>query len=181
MAITSQTARAFFRASHFRSILLRSGARQLTTDTTARSLPKPTWSVCTLLPDDAAPISSEITPERLRHLLKLAALSPPKDHEAESRMLKDLSDQLHFVKHIQQCDTTGVEPMAGIHAPVQSTGEFAGEEGVEVTFEQAEAAGKASYSEGNEMLPWDPVKVAQKMEGRYYVVEGGLVREKEQQ
>ncbi|GAO46330.1 hypothetical protein G7K_0562-t1 [Saitoella complicata NRRL Y-17804] len=181
MAITSQTARAFFRTSYSRSFLLCSGTRQLTTATTATSLPKPTWSVSSLLPDDAAPISSEITPERLRHLLKLAALSPPKDHEAESRMLKDLSDQLHFVKHVQQCDTTGVEPMAGIHAPFQGTGEFAGEEGVEVTFEQAEAAGKAAYGEGDEMLSWDPVKVAQKMEGRYYVVEGGLVREEEQQ
>lgn len=99
-------------------------------------LRNPTWSVTSLLPpartpkDDSLPSQSEaqvplvtraptaadkeITPEKLRHLLRLSALPAPKTEEEEERMLNDLRDHVHFVKEIQMVDTSGVEPLVAI-------------------------------------------------------------------
>ncbi|KIV97999.1 hypothetical protein PV10_01693 [Exophiala mesophila] len=63
---------------------------------------------------DEADEEEEITPEKLRHLLKLSALPPPKDAAEEQDMLNTLRQQIHFVKEIQKVDTTGVEPLVAI-------------------------------------------------------------------
>lgn len=96
-------------------------------------LSKPTWSVAALLAPDthddpSAPSSNvtsrtvddkddddnNITSEKLRHLLKLSALPPPKDAAEEQDMLKTLRQQIHFVKEIQKVNTTGVQPLVAI-------------------------------------------------------------------
>ena len=56
----------------------------------------------------------KITPEKLRHLLKLSALPPPKDAAEEQDMLNTLRQQIHFVKEIQKVDTTGIEPLVAL-------------------------------------------------------------------
>ena len=55
-----------------------------------------------------------ITPEKLRHLLRLSALPEPASPLEEAKMLRDLRSQIHFVKQIQRVDTTGVEPLVAI-------------------------------------------------------------------
>lgn len=97
-------------------------------------LAKPKWSVRALLPTheqpedpvSAAPPSAEqasssppsaadeITPAKLHHLLRLSALPLPSTPQEESRLLKDLRAQVHFVKHLQSLDTSGVQPLVSI-------------------------------------------------------------------
>jgi len=77
-------------------------------------LATPTWSVKSLLPKPNLAAKPEITPEKLHHLLRLSALPLPATKEEESRMLKTLESQIHFVKEIQQVDTSGVEPLQAI-------------------------------------------------------------------
>jgi len=79
----------------------------------ASLLEKPTWSVASLMP----PVDldkSEITREKLHHLLRLSALPPPANKHEESEMMETLAQQIHFVKEIQKVDTTGVEPLVAI-------------------------------------------------------------------
>jgi len=52
-----------------------------------------------------------MTPEQLRHLLRLSALPQPNDEKEERDMLETLESQIHFVREIQKVDTTGVEPL----------------------------------------------------------------------
>ncbi|KAL2825133.1 hypothetical protein BDW59DRAFT_172444 [Aspergillus cavernicola] len=77
-------------------------------------LAKPTWSVRSLLPDQATKPSPSVTPAQLRHLLRLSALPQPSSQEEEQQMLETLESQIHFVREIQQVDTTGVEPLQSI-------------------------------------------------------------------
>lgn len=78
-------------------------------------LSKPSWSVRSLLPDQASQQStSSITPEQLRHLLCLSALPQPASAEEEQSMLKTLESQIHFVKKMERVDTTGVKPLRNI-------------------------------------------------------------------
>ena len=87
-------------------------------------LETPTWSVASLIrPDKGSPGQDgteteaeepEVTREKLHHLLRLSALPPPADKGEEDKMLDTLAQQIHFVKEIQQVDTTGVEPLVAI-------------------------------------------------------------------
>ncbi|KAI1612792.1 hypothetical protein EDD37DRAFT_320070 [Exophiala viscosa] len=79
----------------------------------ASLLEKPTWSVASLMPP-ADLDKSEITREKLHHLLRLSALPPPANEAEESEMMETLAQQIHFVKEIQKVDTTGVEPLVAI-------------------------------------------------------------------
>lgn len=79
----------------------------------ASLLEKPTWSVASLMPP-AGLAKSEVTREKLHHLLRLSALPPPANEEEEASMLETLAQQIHFVKEIQKVDTTGVEPLVAI-------------------------------------------------------------------
>lgn len=78
-------------------------------------LSTPSWSVRSLLPDEASQQAApSITPKQLRHLLRLSALPQPANAEEEQSMLKTLESQIHFVKAIQRVDTMGVEPLRSI-------------------------------------------------------------------
>jgi len=81
----------------------------------AELLKEPTWSVESLVPtNEELAAMNEVTPEQLRHLLRLSALPPPKDAAEEKDMIETLHTQLHFVRKIQEVDTTGVEPLVAI-------------------------------------------------------------------
>lgn len=92
-------------------------------DTDEQLFAQPTWSVRSLLPKTDDPDASEITREKLHHLLKLSALPNPKTEEDEQRMLKTLQSQVHFVKEVQNINTKDVEPLVAIrdetHAAIQ--------------------------------------------------------------
>ncbi|EEP81563.1 predicted protein [Uncinocarpus reesii 1704] len=78
-------------------------------------LATPTWSIKTLLPDITDPSTTQpISRAQLLHLLRLSALPPPSSAQEESSMLKTLSAQIHFVKQIQQVDTTDVTPLRSL-------------------------------------------------------------------
>jgi Asp-tRNA(Asn)/Glu-tRNA(Gln) amidotransferase C subunit len=92
-----------------------SSSSNFTSEDIASFLAKPTWSVQSLLPSQATTSQSpSITPEKLRHLLRLSALPQPADKAEETAMLKTLESQIHFVKEIQLVDTTDVEPLRSI-------------------------------------------------------------------
>ncbi|KAJ5646970.1 hypothetical protein N7490_003342 [Penicillium lividum] len=78
-------------------------------------LAEPSWSVKSLLPDEASgPPTPSITRKQLHHLLRLSALPQPTSAEEEQSMLQTLESQIHFVKEMQGVDTTGVEPLRSI-------------------------------------------------------------------
>ena len=78
-------------------------------------LAEPSWSVRSLLPDQAAvQAKTSVTPQQLRHLLRLSALPQPSNPEEEQSMLRTLESQIHFVQEMQRVDTTGVEPLRSI-------------------------------------------------------------------
>lgn len=87
-------------------------------DAIARIIPHkaPSWSVSSLLPteDDIKSASSEITREKLHHLLKLSALPLPKTKAEEQKLLHTLRSQVHFVKQVQSINTDGVKPLVCI-------------------------------------------------------------------
>ncbi|KAJ5173357.1 DUF726 domain protein [Penicillium capsulatum] len=81
----------------------------------APMLAEPSWSVRSLLPEPTSePSTASVTPKQLRHLLRLSALPQPANAEEEQSMLRTLESQIHFVRKIQQVDTTGVEPLRSI-------------------------------------------------------------------
>lgn len=85
-------------------------------------LATPSWSVRSLLPpkENNTAVSSptnpesEITREKLHHLLRLSALPLPKTPEQESALLSTLRSQVHFLSEIRAVDTTGVKPLVAI-------------------------------------------------------------------
>lgn len=86
-----------------------------TSEDIAALLTKPTWSVRSLLPNTHDPtIPLSITPQKLHHLLRLSALPRPVDKAEETSMLRTLEAQIHFVKSIQDVDTTGISPLRAI-------------------------------------------------------------------
>lgn len=92
-----------------------STSRTYTSEDIASILAKPTWSVRSLLPGkDSLSGSPSITPEKLRHLLRLSALPQPRNEAEEAAMLMTLKSQIHFVKEIQRVDTTNVTALRSI-------------------------------------------------------------------
>lgn len=138
-------------------------------------LEKPTWSITELLPpshpkstSNSPPLDPRdmVTPEKLRHLLRLSALPMPKDQKEEDEMIKDLNDQLYFVNKIKEVDVTGVEPLVAIRDESREKG---------VTLEdviKAEKEVEGFGPMGGET--WDPLKQAKSKLGRYFVVEGEM-------
>lgn len=149
-------------------------------------LKEPTWNVESLLPkaethdEDLQHINSK----QLHHLLRLSALPPPKDAEEESRLLSTLASQLHFVREIQNVDTTGVEPLQSLRDETAS-----GRKEATINLEQLKEAFAKEDFKGdyykrirrrqhdnesqNDTEKWDVLGHAQKKVGRYFVVEGG--------
>ncbi|KAF2209709.1 hypothetical protein CERZMDRAFT_61066, partial [Cercospora zeae-maydis SCOH1-5] len=95
-------------------------------------------------------------------------------------MLSTLSSQLHFVKDIQQMDTTSVEPLRSLRDETKQ-GEKEAELGLDalsVALDNEEIRGKwhrriRRQREPAESQQWDVLGCASKKMGRYFVVEGG--------
>lgn len=144
---------------------------------------EPTWSVSSLLPPPPPPLRSgpalaaesttavetgtEITPKKLHHLLRLAALSPPATAEGEAELLRSLHDHLHFVRAVQSVDTRGVPPLSRIESEVRRE---------ELTWEDVTAPHpKHLTAQGGQ--EWDPMALPKKTVGRFYVVDGKVTEE----
>lgn len=156
-----------------------------TPEEVADLLSEPTWSVKSLLPtEEQINAETSITSKQLHHLLRLSALPPPSSATEEASMMRDLRSQLHFVKAIQQVDTTGVEPLRTIRDERSEA-----EKENEVTLESMRAAlaneevvGKfhmrirrrhIANEETTKAEEWDVLGQAPKKVGRYFVVESG--------
>lgn len=148
-------------------------------------LSKPTWSVKSLLPASQQEDDAGISPKQLRHLLRLAALPQPASPAEEDEMLKTLASQIHFVKEIQQVDTTGVTPLRSIR---DETADAQKENTIDLALlksalEREEFVGRtrrirrkpAEKLEKPDGETWDgdALKAASKTMGRYFVVQTG--------
>lgn len=142
-------------------------------------LSKPTWSVKSLLPTSKT-TETEVTPEKLYHLLRLSALPLPKTPEEEAQMLKTLHSQLHFVKEIQKVDTEGVEPLVAIRDETEEARfeNTIGLETLEEAFANEETKGRNQRprrrrdavvdTKGAE--DWDALGTAGRTSGKYFIV-----------
>lgn len=146
-------------------------------------LSTPSWSVSSLLPPShEVPADFPVTPEKLRHLLRLSALPPPKDAAEESEMMQTLASQLHFVKEIQKVDTTGVKPLRAIRdetTEVERDAEIT-VESLREAFEKEEVLGKhfkrirrrqEKVVDTGMPQDWRPLQHAQRSVGKYFVVD----------
>lgn len=89
--------------------------RELQTPTEIEEyLSKPSWSVKDLICTQEQAKESQISREKLHHLLRLSALPLPASDTDESQMIKDLGSQLQFVHAVQNIDTKDVEPSQSI-------------------------------------------------------------------
>lgn len=150
-------------------------------------LAKPAWSIASLLSSEIYQSRSpEVSPEQLRHLLRLSALPSPRDADEEKEMLSTLAAQLHFVREIQKVDTTGVEALSSLRDESKQ-GQAEAEIGLETLREalsRETTRGKhhkrirrnaAAASTGNDS-PWSVLGLAKATVGRYFVVEGGKAK-----
>lgn len=148
-------------------------------------LSKPSWSVESLLPTrEHTAAQAPLSPQQLRHLLKLSALPQPKGAEEEAKMLETLASQLYFVQEIQKVDTTGVEPLRALRDETLET-----EKASEVTLrslkealDQEEVIGehhkRVRRKQGQINITdnpggWKPLDHAQRKIGKFFVVDSG--------
>lgn len=146
-------------------------------------LQQPSWSVRSLLPSSSSGAAiPQVTPKQLHHLLRLSALPLPASAEEEAKMLKTLETQLHFVREIQQVDTTGVAPLRALRDETEASGQ---EQTIHLrTLEDAlskeqfigkhykRVKRKAKNLGGKEPSEnWDPLPRAQQKAGSYFIVE----------
>jgi Asp-tRNA(Asn)/Glu-tRNA(Gln) amidotransferase C subunit len=142
-------------------------------------LSKPTWSVRALLPSEPSSTPT-ITPKQLHHLLRLSALPQPSSPAAEASMIATLESQLHFVRAIQQVDTTGVEPLRSIRDETAAGLEDAtiSVESLKDALENEETWGHCRRPRRRRDTPvdtvgiedWDALATASQKVGRYFVV-----------
>ncbi len=146
-------------------------------------LASPSWSVRSLLPEQSiSHTSPSIESKQLYHLFRLSALPPPKTAEEESKIMRTLSSQLHFVQEIQLVDTTNVEPLRSIR---DETPEAAKENEISIntlqeSFNKEEIKGwsrrirrkkESSKVDTKGAEGWDVLGQAARKIGRYFVVE----------
>lgn len=140
---------------------------------------KPTWTTYSLV-DIAAP--EEITPSQLSHLLRLAALSQPRDYQEEASLLADLHSQLRFVRRVQEVDTTGVEPLRVVRDETSAArdeatlglkqlGQMLKDEATVGHYKRPRRGRKKV--DGRSIEDWDPLKTASEAAGRYFIVKSG--------
>jgi Asp-tRNA(Asn)/Glu-tRNA(Gln) amidotransferase C subunit len=147
---------------------------------------QPSWSVQALLPpSNHVPADLGLTSEKLRHLLRLAALPEPKTEADEAEMLRDLASQLHFVKQLQQVDTEGVEPLRAIRDESDEAEKaaeltvdklkhaFDGEHVVGHHYRRIRRRKQPAASQVDIDTPshWQPLEHAQTPQGKYFVVD----------
>ncbi|MCJ1338368.1 hypothetical protein MMC09_003655 [Bachmanniomyces sp. S44760] len=151
-------------------------------------LSKPSWSVRSLLSTQPEPSSkSTVTKQQLHHLLRLSALPLPKSDEEESKMIKTLESQLHFVRAIQDVDTSGVKPLQSIRDETKEA-EKENEitlQSLQFEFDKEESLGRfRRIRRKKNILPatrdaedWDALAQVPNKAGRYVVVKTGNVSE----
>lgn len=107
-----------------------------------------------------------VTSGQLEHLLKLSALPLPKSSKDQMDILEDLTEQLHFVKKVQEIDTSGVQPLKNLTAEQDESDVLKYEDAVE----------EGKQSQENSAAPKvDYTKLAHKTKNKYYTVDGGLL------
>ncbi|KAK9381636.1 uncharacterized protein V2V93DRAFT_367457 [Kockiozyma suomiensis] len=74
-------------------------------------LSESTWKVQSLLKSSSGKANPDINSSSLRQLLRRSGLQVPTSEEEEQKLLRDLQRQLIFVDHVQDVDTTGIEPL----------------------------------------------------------------------
>jgi hypothetical protein len=123
--------------------------------------------VSSLLPLSSALIDTTVTPAKLHLLLRLSALSPPSTPAAETSLLNSLHNHLHFVRVVQEVDTTDVPPLSRIEDEVSRE---------EITWKAVNARGKKAYEREWRLgeqgdVKWDPMSLPKKRMGEFYVVD----------
>ncbi|KAK7206872.1 hypothetical protein BZA70DRAFT_275238 [Myxozyma melibiosi] len=114
---------------------------------------EPTWTVQSLLSQsNPEELHSDINPSSLRQLLRRSGLQFPKDEQEERKLLFDLQRQLVFVDHVQDIDTSGIEPLNRI-----------GEDGEKLQWEDLQ-------TEDNESEILSVKHFSEKLDRGYYVV-----------
>lgn len=95
-------------------------------------------------------------------------------------MLNDLHSQLHFVRDVQSVDTEGVEPLAALRDETKETrrSNTIGLASMKDVLAQEEVVGRTKRPRRrrdavveNKTPEWDPLKLASRTVGRYFVVE----------
>lgn len=172
-------------ASYSSTLHIRQYSNQKEVEDIDALLATPTWSVRSLLSSPDSVDASTVTSKQLHHLLRLSALPAPKDEAEERQMLDTLRSQLHFVKHIQQVDTEGVEPLRVIRdeTPGARKEEELTFEHIRDAVEQEErlAGGRIirrGYRKSRDRKPSrqsiDMLSKASRRRGNYFVVESGI-------
>jgi Asp-tRNA(Asn)/Glu-tRNA(Gln) amidotransferase C subunit len=149
-------------------------------------LSKPSWSVESLLPtSEQAAAQPPVSPQQLRHLLRLSALPQPKDAEEEARMLDTLTSQLYFVQEIQKVDTAGIEPLRALRdesLKAEKTSEVT-LESLREALDQEEVLGEhhkrirrkhRQITVTDNPEGWKPLEHAQRKVGKFFVVDSGI-------
>lgn len=144
----------------------------------------PTWSVSSLVPPETADASSPspsasadgpITREKLHHLLRLSALPPPATPEAEKELIASLHAHLRFVRAAQAVDTKGVKPLARVEDEV----EYPRPRWTEITKVSIRRKRFESGMKGQGRVNWEPMAMAKKVVGGFYVVDEKVTEELE--
>lgn len=137
----------------------------------AELLKTPTWSVGELfIKDPNADRAEKPNAKLLAKLLKQAGLNPiDGDVERQNHLLKEMETQLTFVEHINNVDTTGLEPLVRIGAVPRTLG-------MEKVLELEETTQPVAQ-ETIGANAWNPTALATKKTGDYFVLEEGLRHE----
>lgn len=146
-------------------------------------LEQPTWSVASLLPksDDTPQEDSELSVYQLRHLFRLSALPFPTDPEEQAAKIATLQTQLHFVRNVQNVDTTGLKPLQAIRDETKEGMKqyIIGLKEVEEALSQEESYGhnrrprrRNGKIDTGDVENWDALATASRKAGRYIVVDG---------
>ncbi|KAI7847199.1 hypothetical protein BDC45DRAFT_526764 [Circinella umbellata] len=71
----------------------------------------PTWSINSLLDVNSEQQQKGITDKQFNHLFRLAQLRPPESQKEKENLKHDLDEILRFTEHIQDLETSQVEPL----------------------------------------------------------------------
>lgn len=148
-------------------------------------LSSPTWDVQSLMPSEAdiEAGAEEVSPEQLRHLLRLCALAPPATAEEEARLLRDLRSQLHFVRRVQRVkEAAGVTPLEALRDETRAAAqeEEIGLDAMRDALAAEETVGRfhkrirrktTVTDESREAEDWDVLGQAPRRMGRFFVVD----------
>ncbi|KAA8911545.1 hypothetical protein FN846DRAFT_904250 [Sphaerosporella brunnea] len=138
-------------------------------------LPAASWSISSLLPSESAEAreadeQTKITLTTLQHLYRLSALTPPAEADVgeQQKSLRSLQNHLHFVRAVQQVDTTGVAPLSRIEdeaSPAQISIEDVFKESIKQKLRERERSPQGA-------IEWVPMTFPKRKVGDFYVVEG---------